>query len=89
MHTQELALLLASPSLSYQSAVCAPPPPPLSSPLGPAGVPDLLGLLPSDGQQARGPLGELALPNDDQVPDCPCAQQVPVGRGREEEVREG
>lgn len=63
----------ASPSLSV-SAAC---------PLGPAGVPDLLGLLPSDGQQAGGALGELALPNDDQVSDGPCAQQVPVGRGRE------
>lgn len=48
---------------------------------------NLLGLLPSDGQQTGDALGELALSNDDQVPYSPRAQQVPVGRGREEEVR--
>ena len=44
---------------------------------------DLLGLLPSDGQQAGGALGKLALPDDDQVPYSPRAQEVPMGTGRE------
>lgn len=47
---------------------------------------DLLGLLPSDGQQAGDALDELALPDDDQVSYGPRAKQVPVGRVREEEV---
>lgn len=71
--------------------MCAPstPPPPVQIrwPPGPCRRANLLGLLPGDGQQAGGAPGELALPNDDQVPYSPCAQQVPAGRGREKEVK--
>lgn len=70
-HVRTLVLLLGIPSLSVS---CAPrPPSTLSSFLGPAcWCADLLGLLPRDGQQAGGALGELAFPNDDQVPYRPC-----------------
>ena len=68
------------------SAVCSLPHPHPEKPPRPRWCADLLGLLPSDGQQAGDALDELALPDDDQVSYGPRAKQVPVGRGREEEV---
>lgn len=62
------------------------PPSPIQQPPGPCWHANLLGLLPGDGQQAGGAPGELTLPNDDQVPDSPRAQQVPAARGTEKEV---
>lgn len=80
-HVGALVLLLGIPQPEHISCI-SPAPCTFSRLQDPAGLPDLLGLLPSDGQQAGGALGELALPNDDQVSYSPCPQQVPVGRGR-------
>lgn len=54
----------ASPGLRA-SAVCSLTPIHTQKPPRPCCRADLLGLLPSDGQQAGGTLGELALPDDD------------------------
>ena len=68
------------------SAACSLTHPHPEKPPRPHWYADLLGLLPSDGQQAGDALDELALSDDDQVSYSPCAKQVPVGRGREQEV---
>lgn len=84
-HTYECWFCCRAPRSLRVSAVCPPPGPGhIQRPPEPCWHANLLGLLPGDSQQAGGSPGELALPSDDQVPHGPCAQQVPVARGRED-----
>lgn len=69
-----ISALVQTLILQPECQLCvAPAPSPQPAATRPSCRADLLGLLPSDGQQAGGALGELALPNDDQVPYSPCA----------------
>ena len=78
-------LLLGSPQPESISWVLPDPSTPREA-SWPRWCADLLGLLPSDCQQAGDALDELALSDDDQVSYSPCAKQVSGGRGGEEEV---